>query len=209
MVERGRLAEERTEEFLKPARVSQLTCINRRDSADTDLPRLRNHYWHRRCDRLSMLQGRSSPHDYHLSCLSGAFVKARFCNVCLRHHQQCNGEKQASGCKSGCPGMTEEHRRISVVAEGLRRENRPTEQKSTTRCLRHCDQCELLSRKIDLPHWATQTSLERFAQVPFLLFRDSINAYCALITTDRIVFAKRPSFSTVETSRQARIHPRS
>jgi len=53
-VARAGLAEERTEEFLKPARVGQLTCVNRRDSADTDFPRLRKHYWHRDGDRLSM-----------------------------------------------------------------------------------------------------------------------------------------------------------
>src|SRR5690349_15505213 len=33
-IARAGLAEERTEEFLKPASVSQLTCENRRDSAD-------------------------------------------------------------------------------------------------------------------------------------------------------------------------------
>src|SRR4029077_13284302 len=55
-VARAGLAEERTEEFLKPARVSRLTCVNRRDSPDTDFPRLRKHYWHRHCDRLSMFQ---------------------------------------------------------------------------------------------------------------------------------------------------------
>src|SRR5215470_4705270 len=49
------LAEERTEEFLKPAGVSQLTCVNRRDSADADFPRLRKH-WHRHSDRMSRFQ---------------------------------------------------------------------------------------------------------------------------------------------------------
>jgi len=109
-VARAGLAEERTEEFLKPARVGQLTCVNRRDSADTDFPRLRKHYyWHRDGDRLSMFQWRSSLHNYHLVCLSVPFVEGCFWNICLRHHQQCDGEKQVSDCKSSCPCTAAEH----------------------------------------------------------------------------------------------------
>jgi hypothetical protein len=55
-VARAGLAEERTEEFLKPARVSQLTSKNRRDCADTDFRRLRKHYWHRHSVRLLISQ---------------------------------------------------------------------------------------------------------------------------------------------------------
>src|SRR5437588_2921224 len=53
-VARVGLAEERTEEIPKRARVSQPACVNRQNSADTDPPRLRKYSWHKRCDRLSI-----------------------------------------------------------------------------------------------------------------------------------------------------------
>jgi len=48
------LAEESTEESLKRARLSQLTYVNRQNSADTDPPRLRKYFWHKRGARLSI-----------------------------------------------------------------------------------------------------------------------------------------------------------
>src|SRR2546427_777831 len=54
-VARVGLAEERTEEFPKRARVSQPACVNRQNSADTDPPRLRKYSWHKRCDQKELL----------------------------------------------------------------------------------------------------------------------------------------------------------
>src|SRR5437016_4108838 len=67
-VARVGLAEERTEEFPKRARVSQPACVNRQNSADTDPPRLGKYSWHKRCDRLSIFPCRSSLLNYHLIC---------------------------------------------------------------------------------------------------------------------------------------------
>ena len=53
-VARVGLAEERTEEFQKCARVSQPAFVNRQNSADTDPPRLHKYFRHKRCARLSI-----------------------------------------------------------------------------------------------------------------------------------------------------------
>jgi len=47
----GGLAKKRTEDLLKPASVSQLTCVNQREVCERNLPRLRKHCRHRRDDR--------------------------------------------------------------------------------------------------------------------------------------------------------------
>jgi hypothetical protein len=46
------LAEERTEEFPKRARVRQPACVNRENSGGTGPSRLRKHSWHKRYDQL-------------------------------------------------------------------------------------------------------------------------------------------------------------
>src|ERR1700745_206743 len=47
-VARVELAEEKTEEFPKCARVRQSACVNRKHSADTGPSRLRKYCWHKR-----------------------------------------------------------------------------------------------------------------------------------------------------------------
>jgi hypothetical protein len=72
------LAEEKTEEFPKRARVRQSACVNRENSADTGPSRLRKHSWHKRYDRLSIFARRSSLLDYDLIYWSVGFVERCF-----------------------------------------------------------------------------------------------------------------------------------